>query len=151
MYFSQFYVNYFGWPLTRMLLLVFNLVVHLFVIALDEELKQLQLTSSELAESNSLLRQHVDDLKANVKAMEEDIGEQQAKNEVLRSHLDSVKTELVAVLRSFPLSNFPHALDTSNVESYLRELKLLWQKEPEQYELIVRRVKDIILGSSRTI
>lgn len=114
-------------------------------------MKQLQLTSSELAESNSLLHQHVDDLKANVKAMEEDIVEQQAKNDVLRSHLDSVKTELVAVLRSFPLNNFPHALDTSNVESYLRELKLLWQKEPDQYDLIVRRVKDIILGSSRTI
>ena len=83
--------------------------------------------------------------------MEEDIAEQQAKNEVLRSHLDSVKTQLVAVLHSVPLSNFPHVLDISNVESYLRELKLLWQKEPEQYDLVVRRVKDIILGSSQTI
>lgn len=109
------------------------------------------MASSELVESNTLLRRHVEDLKLNIKAMEEDIAEQQAKNEVLRSHLDSVKTQLVAVLHSVPLRNFPHVLDTSNVESYLRELKLLWQKEPEQYDFVVRRVKDIILGSSQTI
>ena len=124
---------------------------HLSIAALDEELKQLQLTSSELMESNSLLRRHVEDLKLNVKTMEEDIAEQQAKNEVLRSHLNSVKTELVAVLQSIPLRSFPHALDTSNVESYLHELKLLWQKEPEEYDLVVRRVKEVILGSSQAI
>lgn len=124
---------------------------HLSIAALDEELKQLQLTSSELLESNSLLRRHVEDLKLNVKTMEEDIAEQQAKNEVLRSHLNSVKTELVAVLQSIPLRSFPHVLDASNVESYLHELKLLWQKEPEEYDLVVRRVKEVILGSSQAI
>ena len=102
-------------------------------------------------ESNSLLRRHVEDLKLNVKTMEEDIAEQQAKNEVLRSHLNSVKTELVAVLQSIPLRSFPHVLDASNVESYLHELKLLWQKEPEEYDLVVRRVKEVILGSSQAI
>ena len=115
------------------------------------ELKQLQLTSSELEESNSLLRRHVEDLKVNVKAMEEDIVDQQAKNDVLRSHLNSVKAGLVAVLQSIPLSSFPHVLDISNVDAYLHELKLLWQKEPEQYDLVVRRVKDVILGSSQAL
>lgn len=121
------------------------------ILALDVELKQLQLTSSELEESNSLLRRHVEDLKVNVKAMEEDIVEQQAKNGVLRSHLNSVKASLVAVLQSIPLSNFPRVLDTSNVDAYLHELKLLWQKEPERYDFVVRRVKDVILGSSQAI
>ena len=82
-----------------------------------------------------------------MKGLEHDVREQQEKNNVIEAHLDNLKRNLVSVLQGFPLATFPHPLNTANVMDYMRELKLLWQKDPNSHRHLVQRAKEVIMST----
>ncbi|KAL8595507.1 hypothetical protein ACOMHN_000716 [Nucella lapillus] len=112
--------------------------------ARDTELRQLRKQTTELEEQNAILSKHIDNMRQAVDRLETECGQQRQSNTALQQHYDAVKALLVQRFANISLPGTKEYPTVETIESYMSKLHSIVLNSPQQHQVFVSTVVDII-------
>lgn len=112
--------------------------------AREAELRMLRKQNTEFEEQNAILGKHVDNMKQAVEKLEVEILQHRANNMALQQHLSLLRSTLVTNFSTVSLPNTNEIPTMDTVDVYMSKLQSMILNTPQENEIIISKVRDII-------
>lgn len=110
---------------------------------MESQLRKLRQSSSNMEEENALLSRHVENMKAAVVKVQDEVKRQQARHTMLQDHLSSLREVLATTFKDVPLPDSNETPTPDTVDAYMNKLQLAISNEPDKHPDLVEKVSEI--------
>ena len=114
-----------------------------FLSEMESQLRKLRQSSSNMEEENALLSRHVENMKAAVVKVQEEVKRQQDRHSLLQDHLAALREVLATTFKDIPLPDSNETPTPDTVDTYMNKLQMAISSEPEKHPELVEKVSEI--------
>lgn len=117
-----------------------------FLTAREAELRKLgdlRKANSDYEEQNAMLSKHIDNMKAAIDKLEEEVTKSREENTTLNSDLTNFRQVLSRSLADVRLPQFDRKPSENDIEDFVEELYKMFDN-PSLHEEILNKVKDVL-------
>lgn len=112
--------------------------------ARETELRQLRKSNTEYEEQNAILGKHIDNMKGAIEKLEVETIQQRNNNAALQQHLENLRATLTANFAAVPLPGSNETPSVESIDSYMAKLHNLILDNPQENEVLISTVRDIV-------
>ncbi|XP_023231366.1 high mobility group protein 20A-like isoform X1 [Centruroides sculpturatus] len=112
--------------------------------ARETELRQLRKSNTEYEEQNAILGKHIDNMKGAIEKLEVETIQQRNNNAALQQHLENLRATLTASFAAIPLPGSNETPSIESIDSYMAKLHNLILDNPQENEVLISTVRDIV-------